>query len=182
MPRLFVALGDIAIDEALSRLIADLLAGIPGARPTAPESRHVTLAFIGDVDRSKLPRIEEACAVAAAGGRTESYVLDRIGGFPRQEARIIALTGLTPPGLGRLALDLGERLAAAGLDVERRSLRMHVTVGRLREVFSVPAQVIAPLRVKAEEIRLYESELLPAGARYHLVSAFLLPSREEPSA
>ena len=182
MPRLFVALGDIPIDDELSRVIGDLLGGIPGGRPTAADARHVTLAFIGDQDASKLHRIEAACAAAAVQGQAENYILDRLGGFPSPKARIIALTGLTPPGLGRLALDLGDRLRAVGCDVERRPLRVHVTVARLREVRAIPAQVIAPLRVRAEEIRLYESELLPAGARYHLVSAFPLPVREEPSA
>ncbi len=182
MARLFVALGDIPVDQELARAIAELLAGVPGARATAPESRHVTLAFIGDAARSQMPRIEAACAEAAAETRAQSYVLDQLGGFPRAEARIVALTGVTPPGLGRLAQGLGDRLRAGGFPVERRPLRMHVTVGRLRESYRIPRQDIAPLHVMAEEIRLYESELLPAGARYHLVSAFALPSREEPSA
>ncbi len=181
MPRLFVALGNIPVGAELGRVIAEALAALPGARPTPPESRHVTLAFIGEVPGSRLPLIEAACAAAAGEGAAERYVLDRLGGFPRPEARIVALTGVTPPGLHRLALELGERLRAVGIDVDRRPLRMHVTVGRLRDVCRIPVQSIAPLRVKAEEIRLYESELLPGGARYHLVSAFPLPDREDPS-
>ena len=182
MPRLFVALGDIPVDRELGRAIAELLSGLPGARATAPESRHVTLAFIGEVAGPQVPRIQAACAEAAAQGRAEHYVLDRLGGFPRAEARIVALTGPTPTELGRLAERLGDRLRDAGCAVERRPLRMHVTVARLRANCRIPRKDIAPLRVKAEEIRLYESELLPAGARYHLVSAFALPSGEEPSA
>lgn len=182
MPRLFVALGDIPVDRELGRVIADLLSGLPGARPTAPESRHVTLAFIGEVPASQVRPIIAACAETAAQGHAEPYVLDRLGGFPRAEARIVALTGPTPAGLARLADSLGDRLLAVGCAVDRRPLRMHVTLARLRENCRIPHKDIAPLRVKAEEIRLYESELLPAGARYHLVSAFALPSGEEPSA
>ena len=182
MPRLFVALGDIPMNEEIGRLIAAAISGLPGARPTPPEARHVTLAFIGDVPASKIPAIEGACAAAAAPARAESYVLDRLGGFPRPEARIVALTGPTPAGLGQLALELADRLRAEGLAVERRPLRMHVTVARLRESCPIPGQLVPPLRVKAEEIRLYESELLPAGARYHLVSAFSLPAGDGASA
>ena len=182
MPRLFVALGCIPFGEDLQRVIAELLSRLPGARSTPPESRHVTLAFLGDVPPSRVPVIKAACAAAAEDGRAERYVLDRLGGFPRAEARIVALQGETPAGLGHLAQDLGERLRAAGVDVDRRPLRMHVTVGRLRDACRIPVQSIDPLRAKAEEIRLYESELLPAGARYHLVSAFSLPEREGPSA
>ena len=182
MPRLFAALGSIPVQEELERSIAALLSGLPGARPTPPEYRHVTIAFIGDVGASRLPEIEAACAAAARRGAAEDYLLDRLGGFPQAEGRIVALTGPTPPELARLASELGDGMRSQGLAVDRRPLRMHVTVARLRESCRIPAQVILPLRVKAEEIRLYESELLPAGARYHLVSTFSLPVREGPSA
>jgi len=182
MPRLFVALGDIPQDERIAGSLSRLLARLPGAREVAAEGRHVTLAFLGEVPRGRIGSVEEACRTAARGGRQEEYVLNALGGFPRSEARIVALTGPTPPGLGRLAAALGDLLGAEGFAVERRPLRVHVTVARLRESCAIPAQVIAPLRVMAEEIRLYESELLPAGARYHLVSAFALPRAEGPSA
>ena len=182
MARLFVALGSIAVGEDLERRIAAVLSGLPAVRPAPAASRHVTLAFIGDVPASDLPGIEAACAAAASGGRAEEYVLDRLGGFPRPEARIVALTGVAPPGLARLAADLGERLRAAGLQVDRRPLRLHVTIARLRDTLRIPSQAIAPLRAMAEEIRLYESELLPAGARYHLISTYALPNGGSPSA
>ncbi len=182
MPRLFVALGSIPVGEDLQRRIAAVCAGLPAVRPTSAESRHVTLAFVGEVPASRLPPIEAACAAAAGQGRAEEYVLDRLGGFPGPKARIVALTGAAPPGLVGLAADLGERLHAAGLDVDRRPLRLHVTIARLRDTGRIPAQAIAPLRVMAEEIRLYESELLPAGARYHLISTYALPNGQGPSA
>jgi 2'-5' RNA ligase len=182
VPRLFVALADIPVWAELERLIASAIADLPGARPTPQAYRHVTLAFIGDVPQAMVAAIEGAMAGVAASAHAEGYALDRLGGFPRPEARIVALTGATPQGLGRLALDLADRLRAAGIAVERRPLRMHVTVARLRENRLIATQFVPPLRVMAEEIRLYESELLPAGARYHLVSRFALPHGDGASA
>ena len=69
MPRLFVALGEVPHDGALARQIAEALASLPAARPAAPKSRHVTLAFIGDVAPLGVPRVEEVCREVASEGR-----------------------------------------------------------------------------------------------------------------
>ena len=105
-------------------------------------------------------------------------MLDRIAGFPRREARIVALLGPTPAGLGATALRLAERLRGEGFEVEHRPFKLHVTLARMREAIAVPERRILPLHVMAKEIRLYESELLPGGARYHVVSAYPLPDRK----
>ena len=182
MPRLFVALADPDLGPELERAAREAVASLPGARAVGRDARHVTLAFIGEVLASRLPTIAEACAEAAAGGRRTHYVLDQIRGFPRSRARILALTGETPPGLADLAGRLAEQLLRRGVDVDRRPFHLHVTLARLRESVEIPAVRVDPLRVMAEEIRLYESELLPTGARYHLRSAFPLPAGKSPDA
>ena len=169
MRRLFLALAAPKLPQAVEDRIDAALRGLSGARRTAPEMRHITLAFLGDVSEERISDIAAAMRAAATRAARIPYAFDRLGGFPGRNARILAVTGETPPALAALAADLGRGLRAAGLPADPKPLRLHLTVARLREASSLPAQAIEKVTAAAEEIRLYESELLSAGAHYSLL-------------
>ena len=175
--RLFVAL-DLP-DELREGIFAwgrEALAD-PALRPVAPESLHVTLAFLGHRPQ------EEVEAIAAV-------VRERVGPAPwvellgpeqrppRGRARLYALPALSP-GAEALQAGVAQGLAEGGFyEPEKRPFWPHVTVARVRPEgrgSRRPAVVAEPPEKLPEEMSearicrrmtLYRSELQPTGARY----------------
>ncbi len=132
--RLFLALWpDAAQRTALMRL-QSCWAWPPAARPVAAGRLHLTLHFLGDVDDDALARLVDAVGgLRAAPGRV---ALDRLrlwpGGTAVAEGRAdAALTGLH----GRL----GEAVVRAGLALEARPWKPHVTLARGASSARAPA-------------------------------------------
>ena len=182
--RLFLALPAPPIPQDLERRIDAAIAPLPGARRTLMEARHITLAFLGDVEEEAIPSVRQAMREAAQAAAPVPYALDRLGGFPGRTARILALTGRTPKALAALALDLSRRLRERGIAVDEKLFRLHLTLARLRSPQNLPQEAIAEVRAAAEEIHLYESELLSAGAHYTIMEtsplSAALPPRQGP--
>lgn len=171
MRRLFFALAAPTLPSPLEARIEALVREL-GARPSALASRHITLAFLGDVEEARVADVLRAGQAAAQRARRSEYALDRLGGFPVGVARIPALSGWAPPELASLAAELGRELLARDFTVDRKPFRLHVTVARLRTPRAVPPHDIDKLHGPAEEIRLYESELLSAGAHYTVLETW----------
>jgi 2'-5' RNA ligase len=128
MNRLFVALD-------LPRYAKDSLAvmqqGLPDARWVESEMLHLTLAFLGEVDR---PTFEEAMhALARVETRPFDLALKGLGFFPSRGAPRQLWVGIEPePELDRLQRRVVRALAAVDIVVERRKFVPHVTLGRFR--------------------------------------------------
>lgn len=164
---------------------ADVLTD-PALRVVAPESLHVTLAFLGDRDPADVERIAEAMEDVA-----EVPVLLELGGPvgrpPGERPRLIALPVLHRP-VEALQERLSEILIFAGLyEPEGRPFWPHVTVARVRAEGRGSRQ---PRRVKipvgpsptkrigwfrAVRISLYRSELQPSGSHYVPLAQVELP-------
>jgi len=133
-----------AADE-LGRLAARLAAAI-GGRPLAGEDIHLTLAFVGE-------RLADDAAalhalLAGLAPQWPPLALERLGSFgrglwwigptdPRGASEAAALpqagaaTGAAPrPWPARLADEVQQRLAAAGIAFDRRPLHLHATLVR----------------------------------------------------
>lgn len=105
-------------------------------RWTLAEQLHVTLSFLASVPDRKLDDLVERLDRAA---RRRTPVTTRIaggGGFPHPAGARVLWAGLALDGAGRTEVDrmaTGARAAAsrAGITVEGRRFRPHVTVARL---------------------------------------------------
>jgi 2'-5' RNA ligase len=149
----------------------------PALRPVAPQSLHVTLAFLGYLPEKEIPRLGEI--VEASGGRAPSIELgDPVPRPERGRPRLFALPAESP---GTIALQarLGEKLVEARLyEPEKRPFWPHVTVARVRREergSKRPAPVSRPPRALPKALlqtancvrmTLYRSELEPQGAKY----------------
>jgi 2'-5' RNA ligase len=184
--RLFVAL-DLP-DELREGIVAwgrEALVD-PALRPVAPESLHVTLAFLGQRPQ------EEVEAIAAAvrervGPAPWVELLDPEQRPPRGRARLYALPALSP-GAEALQADVAQGLAERGFyELEKRPFWPHVTVARVRPegrgsrrpaVVSEPPGKLPEGMSEARVCRrmtLYRSELQPTGARYVPLAQVELP-------
>jgi RNA 2',3'-cyclic 3'-phosphodiesterase len=184
--RLFVAL-DLP-DEVRAGLVAwgrEALAD-PSLRPVAPESLHVTLAFLGYRPEKEIERIAEVVE-ESVGPAPWVELRDPEQRPPRGRARLYALPVISP-GTEALQAGLERRLVEEGFyKPEKRPFWPHVTVARVRPeargsrrpavVSGPPGPVPERLAEPRIAIRmtLYRSVLQPSGARYVPLAQVKLP-------
>ena len=184
--RLFVAL-DLA-DETREGIVAwgrEALAD-PALRPVAPESLHVTLAFLGNRPEQEIERIAEAVR-ESEGPAPWVELRDPEQRPPRGRARLFALPAISP-GAEALQAGLAQRLTQEGFyEPEERPFWPHVTVARVRPeargsrrpmvVSEPPGPVPEALTEPRIAVRmtLYRSVLLPSGAQYVPLAQVELP-------
>ena len=131
--RCFVA---APIDDPLrSSLVAARAAWVErpdlaGLRWTDPSRWHVTLAFLGDVDRDHVPTIVDRVASVAQGHRPLSLPTGGVGAFPDASTARVAWYGIGDPDgqLTDLAVDVAR---SSGVSVEA-DYRPHLTLARAR--------------------------------------------------
>jgi 2'-5' RNA ligase len=89
------------------------LAGPTGGRALSAANLHLTVGFIGMIDRARLAALRAVGELARAGVAPFRLRLDRIGRFAR--ARVAwAGVSVLPPELQRLHDELGEGCRSAG--------------------------------------------------------------------
>jgi RNA 2',3'-cyclic 3'-phosphodiesterase len=149
----------------------------PALRPVAPESLHVTLAFLGYLPERA---IEELAAIVA-GTEAPAPTVELLDPVPRPERgrpRLFALP-VESDGIPELETELREKLVAARLyKPEARPFWPHLTVARVRREergSRRPALVTRPPGELSQEMlqpavcrrtTLYRSKLQPQGAQY----------------
>ena len=170
MHRLFVA---IRPPEDVRDMVLDLIEGQPGLRWQDDGQLHLTLRFIGEVERP----VANDLAAALAHLRFDrfSLALDGVGKFERHRNGVL-WAGITPKeSLKALAAKVERACQSAGLAPERRAFHPHITLARWRgsapKVDSFIEQygglTSPPWEVR--EFILYESRLGREGAHYEAV-------------
>jgi RNA 2',3'-cyclic 3'-phosphodiesterase len=184
--RLFVAL-DLP-DEVREGIVAwgrEALAD-PALRPVAPESLHITLAFLGYRPEKEIEPIAEVVR-DRAGPAPWVELLAPVPRPPRGRARLYALPALSP-GTEALQAGLDQGLAEEGFyEPEKRPFWPHVTVARVRPEArgsrrpAVVSEPPGPIPRELSEPRLsvrmtlYRSVIQPTGARYEPLAQVELP-------
>jgi 2'-5' RNA ligase len=176
MHRLFVA---VRPPEPVRDLLIDAMDETPDFRWQDEDQLHITLRFIGEVDR---PIAED---LASALGRIHAHPFTiRVSGIGRFEQRSAGAlwAGVEPKEpLAALAAKIERVCQAAGLEPERRAFHPHITLARwkgrrTREVADFldrkRSLVSAPFQVT--EFILFESQLSRHGAHYEEVATYHL--------
>ena len=117
--RLFVAL------RPPPEAVADLQGRLP-QWPSPPQRWHVTLAFLGEV--AEVGPVDAALAVALAGAPAAELVLAGSGTFGPGPVWVGVDGDLD--GLHELAARVAAAVRQAGVPLESRRFRPHLTVGR----------------------------------------------------
>ena len=127
MIRLFVALRP---PPAIREALADLQEGVPGARWQDDDQLHLTLRFVGEVER---PQAEDlAAALAQVHAPAPHVALAGVGSFGARGRADTLWAGLAPAApLHHLHAKVEQACARAGLPAERRAYAPHITLARL---------------------------------------------------
>lgn len=170
--RLFVAV-DLPADvrSELARWARDAVGADDRLRLVRAESLHATLVFLGERPDGEAPGLAGALA-AALGDAARAPELRLDGALWLSPRRPHVLTaGLSDPsgGLARIHEALREGLSH---DAERRPLRPHVTVARVRGRIR-PFEVAAPpaIAFHPPAVTLYRSRLGGGPATYEPLSS-----------
>jgi 2'-5' RNA ligase len=161
--------------------------GDPALRAVAPESLHITLAFLGYLPEREVEPLGEI--VREAAGPAPAIELGNPAPRPeRGRPRLFALPAESP-GTISLQAALEEKLVAAHFyKPERRPFWPHVTVARVRREergskrpalvsrppHGLPKGLLQPF--DGVRIVLYRSQLQPQGAQYTPLAQVELPA------
>jgi 2'-5' RNA ligase len=174
MHRLFVA---ICPPEAIRDLLIDAMDDSADFRWQHDEQLHLTLRFIGEVERPV------ANDVADALSRIRSVPLELwIAGVGRFEQRNSGAlwAGVEPkPPVAALAAKIERACQSIGLEPERRAFHPHITLARwkgrrTREVqdYLERAAGLSSEPFAVSEFKLFESRLSRDGAHYEAVATY----------
>ncbi|MBZ4024026.1 RNA 2',3'-cyclic phosphodiesterase [Rhodobacter sp. TJ_12] len=177
--RIFVG---VMLAEALWAPVARLQAELGCGRAVDEENLHLTLAFLGDLDLPELDLVhEELSALTVAPFTVALAGLDPLGGADRVET--LVLNARPNPALEALQAKVAQAVRRAGVALERRRFRPHVTIARFGKGFGpgAAAKLGALLQARGDVVlpewrvagfSLIHSHLGRDGASYEVLADY----------
>ncbi len=176
MHRLFVAIRPPA---AIRGLLLGAMGGISGARWQSEDQLHLTLRFVGEVDRHRGGDIH-----AALGGIHHAgfeIALHGIGAFERRGQPDAVWAGVTPQEpLKALHKKIDAALIRVGIAPDERAYLPHITLARLGRASGPVGNLLeqsgglSSPAFTVDSFALFESTLAPDGAIYTIVERYPL--------
>jgi 2'-5' RNA ligase len=190
--RLFVAIAlpseTLQMLQALGRELQQIDAEVRWVRP---ESMHLTLEFIGEVDEGRVAELAGALERSASTHSSFELRAAGLGAFPERGAPRVVWFGIADPEgrLERLQADVARACASVGLHPEERAFHPHLTLGRVqgkRNLRPLADRIrigsASASSFPVSRINLYQSTLRRSGAIYGVVREFpLAPAAGRPS-
>lgn len=176
MHRLFVA---IRPPDRIRDLLLGAMGGISGARWQSDDQLHLTLRFIGEVDRHLAGDIP--AALAAIHHPRFDIAISGLGTFDRRGQPEMVWAGVAPHRpLKALHNKVDQAIARVGIAPDERTYMPHITLARLKRSSGSVRGLIEqsggltspPFSVDA--FGLYESKLTPDGAVYSAIELYPL--------
>ena len=157
-----------------------LRAAGPEVKWVDPECFHITLKFLGDVQRERLETLWPSVEGALDGIARFRLRLHGVGAFPNPSRPRVIWAAVTEGAaeLKALAAAVEKACGLHGFAEEERPFRAHLTVGRVRRPAPNPQleAAIAEMRdrevgaMEAERVLLMRSDLRPGGPVYHILN------------
>lgn len=178
--RLFIALWpEEAVRQGLAEAGASLHKRLSG-RLTRPETIHLTLVFVGELARERVPELLGELGTVRSPAFNVTF--DHVGCW--RHNRIAYLAPSQPPqALLELVMRLEQSLDRLAMTYDRRPYTPHVTLIRKAECEN-PAlgrvsgmsdkDIIRPVSWSASRFVLVESVSIPEGVRYDVLGSFVL--------
>jgi 2'-5' RNA ligase len=175
MHRLFVA---IRPPQPIRAQLLAMMGGVPNARWQDDEQLHLTLRFIGEVDRYQAEDI--AAALGGVHHPPFDIALSGVGRF-EQRGRGAIWAGVAPhDALRPLHKKVDQACRRVGIAPDTRAYHPHITLARTgrgtgpTEPFIERWAGLSSEPFGIDSIRLYESRLGSDGASYNTVARYPL--------
>ncbi|RPJ78295.1 MAG: RNA 2',3'-cyclic phosphodiesterase [Deltaproteobacteria bacterium] len=150
---------------------------------------HLTMKFIGDIQVDLVDKVANMMAESVEGFDAITLSANGMGVFPglhRPKVLWIGMDGEVDR-LDRLQKALDKKLSLIGIQAEKRPFTGHLTIGRAKENLNM-VSLKESLRLfydfqtrpfKINEMKLFQSELLPTGAVYSCIKSVVLSKETE---
>ncbi|HBX22857.1 MAG TPA: RNA 2',3'-cyclic phosphodiesterase [Desulfotomaculum sp.] len=185
--RLFWAVNLPAEIKTKLASLRSLMRGVPvDVKWVEQQNLHLTVKFMGDVDRTKINDTVQAVKLAAAGSGPISLELHGTGFFPHSRQPRVIWVGVRGEveKFRRLHQLVEKSLIAFGFPPDGKGFSPHLTVGRVRspkgvgdlvqKILTVTQESACFGRVDVTTIELMESELTRRGPVYSVVDGVTL--------
>lgn len=172
MHRLFVAL---ELPVAMRDVLLSAMGGVAGARWQRDDQLHLTLRFIGEVDRHRA--VDIAATLDNVRVEPLELALAETGSFGRRGRIDTLWVGVSPAeGIAALAQRVNQALLRVGLPAETRAFVPHVTVARLPltagGMCGFPVRAFPTTAFRIIGFALWESRLGHDGADYEVIDRY----------
>jgi len=172
MSRAFIA---VNLPQNIKEKLVEFLEKLQKSNSSLPikwvklEGLHITLHFLGWLDNDMIERVGENIQEEVKKYKSPNLILGEFGAFPnleRPRVVFIETEEVKSNILASLRKDLGQRLEKLEIEVDHRSWKSHITLGRVKGKCQIqkPKQELERLQFKIENVDLMKSELFPDGA------------------
>jgi len=178
MHRLFVAIRPPA---AVRAQLLDIMHGVRGARWQQEDQLHLTLRFIGEVDRHVAEDV--AASLGTIHHPPFDVVLNGIGSFDKRGSGTL-WAGISPHDeVKALHKKVDQACLRVGIEPDTRAYSPHISIARMnRATGPIDALIeasggLASAPFTIDNFCLYESDLTPSGPIYSIVARYPLEPR-----
>jgi RNA 2',3'-cyclic 3'-phosphodiesterase len=180
MHRLFTA---IIPPAPIRTQLVDIMGGVENARWQRENQLHITLRYIGKVDRHTAEDVDLALQSITAAPLSLHF--QGLGEFDRKGRTDQLWAGVLPrDGITALHQKIDQALQRAGLPAETRQYRPHCTLARFSQSAEIRHFIAQNNDLRTGEFvatsfALVESHLGKGGANYELVAQYPLTAKTQ---
>lgn len=139
------------------------------ARWVQPNNLHVTLAFLGEVEKNRLPEVLRVGA--SCQSQPFEFTMDTLDYWRKPQVLCFTCPN-TPRPLAQLASNLANLLVTAGFELESRPYRPHLTLARKALQLPEDAAIATPIQWQANTFVLVESSTGCNGPHYEVLQTW----------
>ena len=171
----------ISCIEEMQEELRSLPADVKWVRP---QSIHLTLKFLGNIEESEIGNIAQKIQHVTNGYKSWSMLVKNLGTFPSPRNPRVVWVGMEDKSGQIITLQnqIEQELVKLGFEKERRKFSPHLTLGRVRSPKG-KKYLLQHLTEKKEKVFgeilvdrvvLFRSDLKPTGAIYTALKEFTI--------
>lgn len=183
--RVFIA---IELSESIRSMVVQIQGRLRGTEDRIkwvdPSLIHLTLKFLGEIEKERLGAVTEATQKIAQKFSLFLIKVKRVGAFPTLSSPRVIWLGVDRGSttLKKLASELENDLAKSGFSKEKRKWSPHLTLGRVKSLVEprklsdliLREKEVAAGEMEVREISIIESRLTPSGPIYTVLERIKL--------
>ncbi len=170
------------IKDSLGNIQEQLKKSGADVKWVSPRNIHLTLKFLGEIDDTKLSKINKIIEDVAGDKNSFQVRISSIGAFPKINFPRVIWIGIDRGDNETkvMAEELEEKIAKLGIPREDRPFSSHITIGRTRSTLNrenlaqdletlQSAAIMGGLEFTVKRITLFKSTLTPKGPIYEVL-------------